>query len=1161
MWTNEQISAINNSGGTLLVSAAAGSGKTAVLVERIIQKILTEKISIDRFLVVTFTNKAATEMAEKIEIALSKEVLKNQKNQFLRNQLTLVNKAQITTIHSFCFNLIRENFSFLNLSPDFKIASDLDIKILKNDCMRKILDDFFKNIEQNPNFTALVDTIGENSLDFEMLKIYNFLQSHPEPLKYLENSLKKLEETQSSTFEHTYLYNEIVENTQIVLNNSINFIKKAISLCANCDILHSKNFDLLQNELNSFENILETADNIDLTLEKVSKFVFKSWKSVKGSLDETSVILAKENRDLAKSEFKENFINTQTIAQIKADIEQNILKIRAIYDIICKFDEFYNLQKAKRNILDFNDAEHKVLKLICEIKDGKVQKSSLGYEISKKFSEIMVDEYQDTNGIQDILFRLLSDDEKNIFMVGDIKQSIYKFRLADPLIFREKYMNFANYDEVFDNSSRKIVLSNNFRSRNSVLQCTNFIFKNIMNFKTGQIDYDEKQQLYFGSKCYETPDKPCEFMFIDYDNIKNTQNLSKNEIEAIAICNKIKSLIDGKEQIFDKNLNIFRAITPNDIVILLRSTSSKAHFYKNALENSGFSVDYKEGTEKLFGSPEIKNLISIFRCIDNYLIDTELLAVMRSPLFAFSDDFIAQMRNKTQSLYENLLSFAENGDEKCINFLKIMQEIEEFAKNNSIFKTLWYIIDKLYVLPILLKMNYGQKRYENVLRFADFVENIDNSYTIYDFITFIDGIDNKKAKLPSSISSNQNIKIMTIHASKGLEFPVVFIADVAKIFNKEDMKSPITLHNNLGIAIKCTDDENIIRYPPIMQKILKKYISDELLAEEMRILYVAMTRAKEYLFIACTLKKGEETFKKWLKIDNSDENILKINSYQTFFGINIVKLPSSSILYEKFNIIENCKIDVNLPNYFNCTYIDNLDYTILENTLNSKIQNSAPFIEFEYDFYNESKIPSKITATSVKEEKIALDFEEEVRLSKRKPIFLKEKGITGAERGIAHHIVMQFIDFAKCTDINKISEQLEVLFLNETISKSQFEAIEPERILAFVNSDIYKKMQKSNKIVREFKFSILQDAKLFYNTDSSNKVLLQGVVDCMFFDDDGITIIDYKTDNVNLNNIKFISENYAYQINTYANAMTEIFNMPIKEKLLYYFKTDSFYSV
>lgn len=1161
MWTNEQLAAIKNTGGTLLVSAAAGSGKTAVLVERIIQKIITQKISIDKFLVVTFTNKAAAEMAEKIEIAISKEVLKNPKNQFLRNQLSLINKAQITTVHSFCFNLIRENFTFLNLSPDFKIAGDLDIQILKKQCMSKVLNENFKNIEQNQNFQMLVDTIGEHILDIEMIKIYDFLQSHAEPIKYLEKSLENYKNAQEFGFETTFWYNEIVQNTIELLHECIQNITQAIALCNNCDILFEKNHDLLQNELESYKDILNTVEDIDLTLKKVKNLAFPTWKSVKKSTDETSVLLAKKLRDQAKTTIREKMLNTQTLEQIQADIDQSLCKINAIHQIICQFDKLFSEQKLKKNILDFNDAEHMALKIVSEIVDGNLQKSTLGYEISKKFSEIMVDEYQDTNEIQDILFRLLSNDEKNIFMVGDIKQSIYKFRLADPLIFREKYMNFQDADQVLDNSSRKIVLSRNFRSRNAILDSTNYIFENIMNFNTGQVDYDQNQKLYFGADYYENPDKASEFMLIDYDNIAENKEKNTNEVEAIAICNEIKKLIDSEQKIYDKELKILRNITPNDIVILLRSTSTKAYFYKSELEKSGFSVDFKEGTEKLLGSPEIRNLISIFKVIDNYLIDSDLLGVMRSPIFGFNDNHIAKIRDKKQSLYQNILDFAENGDEICQKFLDDLKNIEEFAKNNTIFKTLWYIIDKMYVLPIFLKMEHGKKRYENILRFANFVETLDESYTIYDFVTFIDEIDSKKVKLPASISSNQNIKIMTIHASKGLEFPIVFLADTAKEFNKLDLRTPITLHNKFGVALKCIDDENIVRYPSIMQKILKNSIENELLAEEMRILYVAMTRPKEKLYVMCTLKKAVNVFQKWVDFEFSDKNILQSKSYHNFFGPNIVKLPCSNVFYEKFNCLENSKINGDLPNYFNCTYIDSLQYKIYEKEQIKHKNSDITYKKFEYQHNEESKIPSKITATSVKEEKISIDFEEEIRLSKRKPVFLKDNTITGAERGIAHHIVMQFIDFKKCKSIHEINEQLKILCEKEIISKIQFEAIDPYKILAFTMSDVYSKMEKSNKIIREFKFSVLQDAKKFYNVSTDDKVLLQGVVDCMFFEDDGITIIDYKTDNINENNIKMISENYAYQVEVYANAMSEIFNMPVKQKLLYYFKNDSFYDI
>ena len=1010
--------------------------------------------------------------------------------------------------------------------------------------MNSIVSNYFTKMDEN--FKTLADILGENNIEEEMIKIYNFIQSSAYPKKFLDNVEENYLNVSQNGFNTSIWYEIIMQKSILKLNECLQISNELVDICNADEIIQDKNGKTIFNEnlliLQLLSDLKE--NNWDVVYDKLSNLTFEKWKACSKSENKE---IAKNLRDEGKGILSDlSEIIYQPLIEINSQSKKLYNAICAIKSVLNDFDFQYSSEKVRKNMLDFNDAEHKVIELLSDKITGK--KSNIAHELSKRYTEIMVDEYQDTNEIQDTLFKLLSKNEENIFMVGDVKQSIYKFRLADPTIFLEKYMNFNDAKTATLGEFRKVSLSKNFRSREEVLDSANFIFGNIMSKRAGGVDYKDDQKLYLGSNYPQNSNNISEFCLVDYDAIDTDE--STIEVEARAIVNKIQTLIETQYQVFDKGLDIMRDANYSDIVILLRSTSAKAYYYKLALEKAGINVDFKEGFEKILGTPEVSNLISLCKVLDNYLLDIDLIAVMRSRIFNFSDEEITKIRlqNRDISVYENILSC---NDDNCKELVQNIAKIKEYSNNNTIFKTIWYVINEFDLLAKNALMSNGKSRRNNILRFLDFVSTLDESMSIYDFVNFLERIDNKKATLPSGAKAGFSVKIMTMHSSKGLEFPVVFLADIAKEFNKNDLRNNVTLHNKLGIGLKYVDDDNIVSYSSLMQKAMRMELEDELTSEEMRILYVAMTRPCEKLFVMCTLKKADKAFEKW----TSEKDILSCNSYHYWFGMNIAKLPSSRIFYEKFNITENVRINGDLPNYFYCDYINNVEnIEIMPKTFAS--YNKFEFKEFNYKYAEESKIPSKLTATNAKKEE-----DKDNQKNYKKPKFLSEKKLSPTEKGIAHHLVMQFIKFENCIDLSAIKVEIKRLFDDKFITKAQFECISPYKINAFINSDIGDRLRKSDKVIREFKFSILAKASEYYDVKTDDKVLLQGVIDCMFIKDDKITIIDYKTDFVNEENISDVSKEHAIQLEIYSKAIEEIYKLKVCEKYLYYFKTESFFKI
>ena len=862
-FTPSQKEAITYSGENILLSAAAGSGKTAVLVQRVIEKILdeTNPVSINELLILTFTEAAASEMRRKIAKAINAEFVKNPNSEHLKKQRILINSANISTIHSFCLEVIKGNINHTDIPIDFSIVSQTENKIMTENALDEVMSLFYENMEKVPPFRELVLSYGADKNDRNLreiiLRLMNFAGSMAHPVKWLNEaaSAYKTEDFQGSVWhERLFDYSEKTISDIVEIYGEINRVIEA-------ELPAEHPYKLFfRNESNMVTKIAEELPerNYDKTRKSVldSGFLNLPRKSTK----EPSEQMAQENikafRNLAKdmlNDLKTFFVSDAE--RVFFQLKENEAQLRTLKNIAIMTMRAHKKAKRLAGYLDFNDLEHEAIRLL-EGENGTP--SVVALSLRKKFSEILVDEYQDTNNAQDRIFYLVSKDNTNIFTVGDIKQCIYKFRNAVPEIFSEKSREYKE-----SRGGHLITLAKNFRSRHEVLDLTNFIFEKIMTEKSCGINYGGNERLEFGAVKYLPPQKPDEF--IPELNIVDARELDDtSSAEAKSVARRIKAMVSEEELIItDPKTDERRPVRYSDIVILMRNTRSSAGIFEAALSEEGVPV-YSDIGQSYLTSVEVQTVLSYLQIIDNPYQDIPLIAIMRSPIWRFTPDMLAEIRsgaNRKLSFYDAVLVAADNGNVSCARFVKELNEIRDKVEYLKVSDLVLLILNRYNYKEIVAGEDNGQIKAENLRllyeRAAEYDRGLNSS--LMGFMIYIQTImDSDQDLTPAKLEgeASDTVKIISIHKSKGLEYPVVIIANVFGRFNMEDTTKSILWHEKFGFGLPYTDTERRIKYPSIPHKLISKTLRNELMAEEMRILYVAMTRAKEKLIISAVVKKA-----------------------------------------------------------------------------------------------------------------------------------------------------------------------------------------------------------------------------------------------------------------------------------------------------------------
>ena len=1168
-WTHEQLSAIKDNNGALLVSAAAGSGKTAVLVERVIRRLTENKADIDKFLLVTYTNAAAAEMRSKIAAAMTKKLSVEPDNARLRRQLMLVHKAQITTVHSFCLNIVREQFSFLGLNPDFRIADEGELAEIKQEALENALEQGYESGDEG--FLLLSDLLsaGRDDKRFSdvVLEVFEKIQSHADPNDFL-NQVADMLTSENGAKKHCSV---LLEEAKNAAEHGLECIKMALAeLETDADLQNAYQDAFTQDLDNAMSLINAINEGWQAAVQKANDIKHARLGVIRGYEDKDFQDYIKGLRDEWKfaHEKIKNRLLCDDLQSHKISAALTAPAMQALINTVKNFSEIFADEKLKRNAVDFSDLEHFAVKLL--IKNGRP--TPLALEIASGFDEIMVDEYQDTNAVQEAIFNAVSKNGKNLFFVGDVKQSIYGFRLANPYIFLEKYKSWSDRENAKDGEPRKLNLTCNFRSRDQVLKATNYIFKNIMRKELGDLDYTDKEALYTGA---DYPDKEnqqykTEVILLDTQNIDDDAP-EKTMLEAQMVAKRIKDLIDEKFPIYDKDRQVSRPAAAGDIVILLRSITRKAAIFRKALEQIGLSAETDE-TTGLLATSEVSSIISILHIIDNPRQDVELIGALRCPLIGFSEQELAEIRliDKNAQFYDLIKMSADDGNQKAIDFIKTLDDFRRVSADLPVCTLIEQIFEKTNAMGIFGAMPNGKQRQQNLLAFFERARSFEkNSYQgLFKFTAFLRGmIERGEDWQAVQLRGEGTVKIMSIHKSKGLEFPIVIVADCAKAFNEQDLRAPVLVHPELGLGPKCRDIQRMVQYPTIWRQAIAIRARREAVSEELRVLYVALTRAKEKLIITASSAKFNSELKKLAVIAQMSpfptHPLTNMRSYLPWLLLPLLKHPKSDELRQMAGNTA-ITIDINAPDVFDVKIVKPQEIEKNEQIISfENITYSMPEINFELSpKCNALKdIPAKLTATGLKASFKAIETAEDtigVRPNRnlRQPDFTQKiRGLTPAEKGTAHHLFMQFCDFKECEKPNGVKNELKRLRDMHILSNEQAYAIKIERIENFFKSNLYINDFENSIVKREFKFSVVLPASQYYPQlmdFSEEKVLLQGVIDCLLETDDGFTVIDFKTDRVSGNMTLKRAEEYKPQLLAYARAVEQIFGKKVNKTVLYF---------
>ena len=1252
-WTDEQLLAIETRGKNLLVAAAAGSGKTAVLVERII-KIITDDnnpVDIDKLLVVTFTNAAASEMRERIGDAISKKLEEMPDSKTLQRQLALLNKSNITTIHSFCLDIIKNNFHLIDLDPGFRIGDETECTLIKQDVLIELFED--KYDKEDEDFLNLIEAYCTNRDDERLkeivLKLYNFSMSGPWPSVWLREKAQEFNINSLDELEKASWYKVLKESLYLDLNNGKNGLDEAIKICEEDSDLAPYLLNL-KPELNGIENAI---NSLNLNLEQIYKaikdieFAYRIKTVKKGLGDELDKKKVKSLRDDVKKKINQikGGVFSVSLDETLNGIKNMYPIIKSLTELVIEFSDRYVKKKMERVILDFNDLEHLCLKILtCNDENGEVYASSVAQKFREKFEEVLVDEYQDSNNVQETIISMVSRkdlDNPNVFMVGDVKQSIYRFRQAKPELFLEKYNSYSEED---NKKNRKIMLYKNFRSREEVIKGVNFIFKSLMSKTVGELDYTDKEALNLGASYDEINKDNVYFQdneFIDLDKIEvsgalelhildkssdfedekneindeddkendNEEDLSAVAIEARIIAKRIKELInpsDGKcFMVFDKNLNRYRKITYKDIVILLRSTKNWADTIVEELSFGGIPV-YADINTGYFQTIEIRTIMSLLHIIDNPMQDIYTIASMRSPIFAFTSEELADIRilNRDNYFYLNVKDIAEDVyderinkslKDKCVYFIEKIGSWREKSLYMPIDEFLWYLYSDTSYYGYVGAMVNGIQRQANLrILFQRAKQYEQTSFKgLFNFINFINKLRKSSGDLGTAKILGENedvVRIMSIHKSKGLEFPVVFLSGCGKQFNLRDINDSLLFHEELGIGADCIDIKKRIRYTTLQKYAIKKKFELETLSEEMRILYVALTRAKEKLIItgsSYNLQKDiDACYKAGVKGFNKviPSELLKQKSYLKWIMTALIKHKDGDILRQGKNEfveisddLSSWKINFHKKSDFGT---ENVEDSIEKKNISILSLNYSNFevdeeirkrLEFRYKYRDVCSVPSNISVSDIKkaEEEIfepqAENLFSEEKNRKKPRFIMEEKGLSKAEKGTAMHFVMQKLDLNKVNLLNEIKEQIKNMFEKGLITKDEEESINIFKIQKFFKSNLGQRLLKAYKenkqVFRELPFITEIPVKriekdLIDKIFNNEKLRLQGIIDCFFEEDDGIVLLDYKTDYVENGKEKEILDKYRVQIDLYTETLERVIGKKVKERYLYLFGID-----
>ena len=1160
--TPQQAQAVYDRGGRLLVSAAAGSGKTKVLVDRLMSRLLdpVDPANLDEFLIITYTKAAAAELRGKIAAKLTEKIAEDPRNRHLQKQMQRLYLTKISTVHGFCSDLLKEYAYYLDLPADFRVADENECRELQEGVLSDLLDQAYEN--QTEEFEAFVNTQGlgrdDRIVPELILKVYNAAKCHLNPQKWLALCRDAADVAGLQDMSQTVWGQFLIEDLHSYLDCQIRVFTQCVLDADGCEGFEKPALNLKET-LVSLQALREAETWDEIVQKKNITYGTLRFPGKKG--DPQLAERIKAARDACKAGLAKKLKSfSDRSAQIFADLSLCTQAARGLTDLTEQFSLSYDRMKKAKRVLDFGDLEHRTLDLL--LGKNRTTPTAASREIGKRFREILVDEYQDSNAVQDAIFRTLSEEKKNCFMVGDVKQSIYQFRLADPSIFLKKYQEYVPANKAQPGQGRKVLLNANFRSGPEVIEAVNAVFQGAMSPEVGGLSYTASEELREGVPHGLLPDPGVEFYGLDAGE-------DRYAMESDFVAKKIQQMLLSHTKVRDGDT--FRDVRPEDIVILLRSPGSVGAVYQRALENLGIRCVSGGGMD-LLATEEVSAFRALLETISNPRQDIPLLSCLMGPVFSFTADDVSAIRTEFQEgcFYDAIL---KSSQEKAASFREMLGKLREYARTSTLSELLRMCLTLTRLDSIFAAMSGGPARRANLQTFYQLAADFESGGVrdLNEFLTHLEALETQGLQAAGEGGAGC-VTIMSIHKSKGLEFPVVFLSALSRDFNTESQRQQILSDKDLGLGLSVADRDTRTRYPSIAKSAISVKTAAEGLSEEMRVLYVAMTRARDRLIMTYAQKNlGDHLKKMALRLDFDGGSLLARDA----------GCPGQWILMEALRRTEAGQLHA-IGAKPQSTRVSQIPWKIQvveenEDAEAGALQNDRPStpmpgdaeevlkkaLSFVYPHEAATHAPSKQTATGrkgrEKDEEAASQAPEPKNFHRtwREPAFGGGKP-EGKAYGTAVHAVMQYLNFSCCGTLEGLQAECARILSQGLLSEEQGKKIDPKRIYPFFETEIGRKLISGTKALREFKFSILDDGSHYGEGLTGEQVLLQGVVDCALLESDGITVLDFKTDYVTEDTIASAAERYRLQLDTYADALHRIYEMPIKGKYLYFFHLNRF---
>lgn len=1205
-WTEQQRNAIDSHGGTLLVSAAAGSGKTAVLVQRVIEKLISTDPEIhcdaDRLLIVTFTRAAASEMKERISSELQKMLEENPWDSQLRRQMILLKKAQISTIHSFCSRLIRDNFYRLNISPDFRIADTSELKIMREECVSEVLEKYYA--EGDSVFFELVEQLIGDKNDSDLSELIKNLEDYISSCPFPDEFISWLEKIYTSECPDRTIW---AKSTFDYVKSAADYARKYNDIAREIALSDKKmsdkyypSFELDAQTLRAIYSAADSSDWDAMYNATANACVAPLGRAAKLPPEAE---IAKAARAIVKEvldDIRKTVISDREI--FVKEIEFTGQMVRKLAEILRDYINLLNERKTKRKVLDFSDLEHYSVRLLIEkrpnitddsgfsaVKDYSeaYRKTDIALAVTESYDEIMLDEYQDTNSVQSLIFAAIArnpdtadkytlTDGVNIFMVGDMKQSIYRFRKAVPEIFMNKFARYTPYSSATKKYPALITLGANFRSRPEVTECINFIFRCIMSEEMGGVRYDDSQELIARAIYPESNNMTAEMHFISRPT---GYHLSSSEYEAEYIADMIESMISDGFEVTDKSTGKLRRAEYSDFCILRRSMSGNGSAYAAALEKRGIPA-WTSSDGGLLETDEANVILSFIRVINNPLLDIPLMCVMMSPIYAFSPDEMAEIRLRERSapLYGAVMSMAKDGNIKCAAFLESMDKFRMLASTMSADRLIEEIYYSTGYMAAVCSMPNGDIRLGSLRLLREFAASCEKngSFGTSSFISTVDRMIEQGEDLPcaTSVTENANVvRVMTVHKSKGLEFPICIVAGLGSQFNKDSDVAGVMTHNDLGLGMKMK--ENGVYYETQIRRAIINQSYLESLSEEMRVLYVALTRAREKLIMVATPRSVNSCINNAAMAvcdgDISPFALVQCSSFASWLMMAAIRHPDGGELRAYADIgtevIKGCNSHIKIVIH-NKEFDSSPESTKTEDSsehdkdMPQEVKPNAEImaaieerLQYKYPHNNLIGVPTKVTASELTKQEHSGDS-----ISLMRPSFMMKGGLTPTERGQALHKYMELANFKAASEHPE--EELKRLKKFGFLNENEANAVDIDKVKTFFTK-MRSMLDSADKVMRECEFSVKLDKEYSrFVTDvelENESIILEGECDCVLVYKDSSVIIDYKTDRIS--DPDRLIEHYGIQLKLYRYAMEKVLCRPVSGIYLYSFYLDKLIEV